>query len=573
MEDTFQVDALASTAGDTVTPKLNDNNGTGPLEEESAQTLLTMEPGHGSQIDRDFEALSETTRAEANLYTPHKSLSRSSSSSSLSSSSSSSSSSKSQSKAEELFHLGLRTELPDDTGPVLLVAESNQKLSVLEYETGKITYGDLGARASTTTDEADHSRNENLEVLSSSSLSSESNRKISVLESETGKLTYGDLGARASTTTGEADHFRNENLEVLSSSSLSSESNQKISVVESETGNVTNGDLGAHASTRTSEVDHSRNEKLELLLPSSLPSETLSEDSLEISANATTNSPADGKCSPSLDKDNRLASASNNGNIPDNPEGKHEQSSHELATLTPPLVVSSHSNGPSTTDESATQFPPVQVMERPGASASVTYRIPSHVFARTKSTAPDWSVHSNESLFSIHMGNMSFTNEQLLWLSKSGELEKPGEAPISGTFIDLSSNQPPINQLTDIEPKKSSLNEGSGRNEATATETMKGDTKENKEDETKESPSLAKKVSHLSSLSTHSDGSTQSFAFPVLIGEREKSDSIKVPAEKQKQPSESQPQSSPVISIMPSHKRWLSCFSCCAFCSLGHRVV
>jgi len=216
----------------------------------------------------------------------------------------------------------------------------------------------------------------------------------------------------------------------------------------------------------------------------------------------------------------------------------------------------------------------VQVMERPGDSTPVTYRIPSHVFARTKSTAPvDWSIHSNESLFSIHMGNMSFTNEQLLWLSKSGELGKPGEAPISGTLIDLSSNQPPTNQLAYIAQKKSSLNEGSGRNEATATETKRGDTKENEEDETKESPSLAKKVSHLSSLSTHSDGSTKSFAFPVLIGDREKVDSIKVPAEKQKQQPESQPQSSTVISIMSSHKRWLSCFSCCAFCSLGHRVV
>lgn len=477
------MDALASTAGDTVTPKLNHNNGTGPLEQESTQTLLTLEPGHGSQIYRDFEALSDKTQAEANLTTSRKSLSRSSSSSS-----SSCSSSKSQSKSEGLFHLradatnkspegnaSLSTELPDDTGPVLLVAESIQKLSVLESETGKITYGDLGARASTTTGEADHSRNKNLEVLSSSS---------------------------------------------------------------------------------------------------SLSSETLSEDSWEISANATTDSPADGKCSPSLDKDNRLASASNNGNIPDNPEGKHEQSSHELATLTPPLVVSSHSNGPSTTDESATQFPPVQVMERPGDPTPVTYRIPSHVFARTKSTAPvDWSIHSNESLFSIHMGNMSFTNEQLFWLSKSGELGKPGEAPISGTFIDLSSNQPPTNQLTDIAQKKSSLNEGSGRNEATATETKRGDTKENEEYETKESPALAKRVSHLSSLSTHSDASTQSFAFPLLIGDREKVDSIKIPAEKQKQQPESQPQSSTAISIMAAQKRWLSCFSCCAFCSLGHRVV
>jgi len=41
------------------------------------------------------------------------------------------------------------------------------------------------------------------------------------------------------------------------------------------------------------------------------------------------------------------------------------------------------------------------------------YRIPSHVFARTTSTAPvEWSIVSNESLFSIHIGNNSFTFPQ-----------------------------------------------------------------------------------------------------------------------------------------------------------------
>ncbi|XP_074372517.1 uncharacterized protein LOC141713135 isoform X2 [Apium graveolens] len=63
-----------------------------------------------------------------------------------------------------------------------------------------------------------------------------------------------------------------------------------------------------------------------------------------------------------------------------------------------------------------TTSPPTQVMERPSESK---YRIPSSVFARSKSNTPDWSMTSNESLFSIQMGNMSFIKDDF-W--KSGEI-------------------------------------------------------------------------------------------------------------------------------------------------------
>jgi len=77
------------------------------------------------------------------------------------------------------------------------------------------------------------------------------------------------------------------------------------------------------------------------------------------------------------------------------------------------------------------QSPPTQVMERSTNNTTTTttstpntppYRIPSHVFARTTSTAPEWSTISNESLFSIHMGNNSFTGGDYF---KSGELTFP----------------------------------------------------------------------------------------------------------------------------------------------------
>ncbi|KAL1824959.1 hypothetical protein ACET3Z_011737 [Daucus carota] len=83
-----------------------------------------------------------------------------------------------------------------------------------------------------------------------------------------------------------------------------------------------------------------------------------------------------------------------------------------LSTLSPELTDSTlelGSNAPTTS-------PPTQVMERPSGSK---YRIPSSVFARSMSNTPDWSCASNESLFSIRMGNMSFRTDDF-W--KSGEI-------------------------------------------------------------------------------------------------------------------------------------------------------
>ncbi|KAJ0229452.1 hypothetical protein HA466_0316130 [Hirschfeldia incana] len=71
------------------------------------------------------------------------------------------------------------------------------------------------------------------------------------------------------------------------------------------------------------------------------------------------------------------------------------------------------------------QSPPTQIMERSTNNSTSTppYRIPPHVFESTTSTAPaEWSTLSNESLFSIHMGNNSFTDIDYF---KSGELNFP----------------------------------------------------------------------------------------------------------------------------------------------------
>lgn len=89
-------------------------------------------------------------------------------------------------------------------------------------------------------------------------------------------------------------------------------------------------------------------------------------------------------------------------------------SEHEI--ISPPgLLAASSSSSNNNTMLGGTESPPEdQVMER--TTPNSKYRIPSHVFSRSKSNTPvEWSVASNDSLFSIQMGNMSFTKDPFLW--------------------------------------------------------------------------------------------------------------------------------------------------------------
>ncbi|KAE8699925.1 hypothetical protein F3Y22_tig00110569pilonHSYRG00181 [Hibiscus syriacus] len=83
------------------------------------------------------------------------------------------------------------------------------------------------------------------------------------------------------------------------------------------------------------------------------------------------------------------------------------------------LVSSISVNRQPSDDDLATPVPRTPSEEQPTEDSE---RTPSHVFARTTTAATrEWSLRSNESLFSLHTGNMSFTAEQLNLMSKSGE--------------------------------------------------------------------------------------------------------------------------------------------------------
>ncbi|KAJ8752758.1 hypothetical protein K2173_007068 [Erythroxylum novogranatense] len=275
--------------------------------------------------------------------------------------------------------------------------------------------------------------------------------------------------------------------------------------------------------------------------------------SRKLSSSSCSSSSSSGHPFHQMDDDQ--ISKSNSGKIaPFN----HEKDNDQLASVHPSSYHKLNA-------ELATHFPPEQVMERAAvddATSTPKYRIPSHVFNRSKSnTAMDWSVASNESLFSIHIGNMSFTKEQLLWLGRSGELDFQG---------DYSSYQPPINQSPSNKPAeivKLNVHDDDHFGETNGEVIRDNDVK-----------SPPKKFVQSASLPRQSDASGtsgKSFAFPILTDDKSASTSgLSQPPSQPASPKVVQPQTwteSPKSGSTPKANssgisRWLSCFPCFQFC-------
>ncbi|KAL0355282.1 UNVERIFIED_CONTAM: hypothetical protein Sradi_3975100 [Sesamum radiatum] len=159
---------------------------------------------------------------------------------------------------------------------------------------------------------------------------------------------------------------------------------------------------------------------------------------------------------------------------------------------------------PSTSNGTTTTAPPSQEMERPAEP----YRIPSSVFARKDSSTPrDWSVASNDSLFSIHTGNMSFTNDQYCW--RSGELG--GEVSTSDQMFSYSAEQSADVVRADMRSRELGI----------AQATMKEVIQES------EGQSYGARTSH---RSQESNTSAKSFAFSLMTGDKENCASSRAPS-------------------------------------------
>ncbi|CAA7395169.1 unnamed protein product [Spirodela intermedia] len=171
-------------------------------------------------------------------------------------------------------------------------------------------------------------------------------------------------------------------------------------------------------------------------------------------------------------------------------------------------------------------------------------RIPSSIFERTKSTAPvEWSVASNESLFSIHAGNSSFSRDYLFLSGMSGELPNFSISP---------GPQAPGDDLR-AAAKAEAMKDVPGAAAIGHSDGSKLPVESNR---------------HSASTSRHSIASNQSFAFPVFAEARSGSVKVERTQHKQQQKKPAEPEesssSSPAVALGAQQKSWFSCF-CCGF--------
>ena len=124
---------------------------------------------------------------------------------------------------------------------------------------------------------------------------------------------------------------------------------------------------------------------------------------------------------------NRSKGADNTMNEDETVDSGYSKSSSSLSSYSSATCESPSQNG------SPVQVPVTQVMERPVDVSSD--RIPASIFENKASTPTDWSVVSNDSLFSIQIGKLSFSRDQFLTLTddkfdelfKSEEMRKSAE--------------------------------------------------------------------------------------------------------------------------------------------------
>ncbi|XP_022774052.1 uncharacterized protein LOC111316328 [Durio zibethinus] len=225
------------------------------------------------------------------------------------------------------------------------------------------------------------------------------------------------------------------------------------------------------------------------------------------------------------------------GNNDNKPLEKSEQP--ELKSPTAIRVSFASSNDKSPDNQMAAEQVP--------AGGYVPNRIPSSIFSSKPATPMDWSTASNESLFSIHVGNGSFSKDQFFMLYKSGELTKLDEQIIAqGNLL------PSLKELDDMAARNENVEKGSGATEMSKNTTTVVETSEVAADHSHQKMPPAEEVhnpvsntptvdlgaiagnhsqekkfpvevqnsptSSISRLSNESNNSTLSFAFPVLAG-------------------------------------------------------
>ncbi|KAL3343102.1 hypothetical protein AABB24_026922 [Solanum stoloniferum] len=256
---------------------------------------------------------------------------------------------------------------------------------------------------------------------------------------------------------------------------------------------------------------------------------------------------------PKLDKDNKSRFSDNKNPVSGSSTISSEPLNHEVSPSMSQSEGTHCFSRSCSGNSSTTESPPMQVMEH---SANESYRIPSSVFARDESANPaEWSVTSHESLFSIHMGTMSFTKDASFWQSDElGELGTPRNFPLSPAMCDFS----PYQSCHEMELAEVEISRGN--------------------EDLNHERSLA--VGRISPKPMESGTNTMSFAFPVLSGNLDKIHSVRMAAPIESCPEQKQPQlesaelhtepppqsepKTPTATENAGKTKWFPCFSCCS---------
>ncbi|KAL8106092.1 uncharacterized protein LOC141678826 [Apium graveolens] len=236
--------------------------------------------------------------------------------------------------------------------------------------------------------------------------------------------------------------------------------------------------------------------------------------------------------------------------------------------------ISHDISNPTSKTMSPIQLPPKQVMERSGDYDPD--RIPASVFGSRPSSAMEWSVTSNDSLFSLNIGNNSFSREQFLMMSgelfgedinksgevyNSGELNKPGETNKS-VLPPLS----PIGKLRKIRTMDTDKKPMDVNKKTKQTKVKDGDVPDF--EEVKHELDGNENSSMNNRLSDGSATSSQSFAFPILV-DAKKYTSVKGPFPRKQDIKLDVYAESPQVKT-PKKKSsiaWRICCCCCYCCS------
>ncbi|KAL3813467.1 hypothetical protein ACJIZ3_014735 [Penstemon smallii] len=273
--------------------------------------------------------------------------------------------------------------------------------------------------------------------------------------------------------------------------------------------------------------------------------------------------------------DDASSKSEHDGNL--SPRQEFISSPDITAPMTPQWSMVSASPPPSGfLLNSPMKSPTSQTMGRP--TGYDPNRIPTSIFSTKASNPTEWSTASNESLFSIHMGNNSFSREHSVWLEEWNNAHGTEPKPNN----EVSSSLPPVMEESSVRLGKASRLEKE-ESEKISSKGAAGPRTENhsKEkiappvevvkgtpsDETNRNSSSTTHTSFSNPrLSGESGTSGSSFAFPVLVSDtKDGSSKVAVTEKPEKQQSQAQvPEPTPPPKA--SEKGWFSCFSCWPRC-------